>query len=180
MTNQHDHDTDNEGIYKLYILRHGIAFPRDGNEVLSDESRKLTPEGKSKLVKTAKGLQRLGVEFDWIVTSPLVRALETAQAISETMKSEAPLDVCTALRPGASIEKLLAFLRKKKERKNILLVGHEPDLSLLAAQWIGAGMDANLTLKKGGCCLIESERLPDHGPGRLIWWLPPRVLRALA
>jgi phosphohistidine phosphatase len=168
------------GKYRLYLLRHGIAEPRKANGASEDADRKLTDEGRSKLAKAAKGLDRLGAEFDWIVTSPLARALETAQIVAATMKSPAHVECCAALRPGEPAEKLLAYLKKKPEMRNVLLVGHEPDLSLLAADWVGADAGANFEMKKGGCCLIECDRLPEHTPGRLVWWLPPRVLRALA
>ena len=60
------------------------------------------------------------------------------------------------------------------------MVGHEPDLGELAARLIGAGRNANMPFKKGGCCLITFSVFPPKSPGRLVWWLTPRVMRKLA
>ena len=167
--------------YEICIMRHGIAIRRGTDGSLDDSKRKLTPEGREKMEQIARGLKRLNLDLDWIVTSPLVRAVETAQIISDSFGSKVPLDLCDALRPGEPAEEVLQFLEKQPDRRRILLVGHEPDLSMLAARLMGAGREANLVLKKGGCCLIASEQLPlkSHSPGQLIWWLTPRLLRAM-
>lgn len=175
-----DDNEQRDAAYEIYILRHGIATRRGSDGSFDDSKRKLTAEGREKMQKIARGLKRLAVEVDWIVTSPLVRAVETAQIVAESFETKAPVDFCDGLRPGEAAEKLLSFLAKQPERRRVLLVGHEPDLSSLAARLIGAGPDANLVLKKGGCCLITSDHLPPKLQGQLIWWLPPRVLRAIA
>ena len=166
--------------YEFYIMRHGIAAQRGSEGVFEDSKRKLTLEGREKMQEIAKALKRLGFVVDWIVTSPLVRAVETAQIIAASLDSKVPMDLCDELRPGEPPEKLLSILSKQPERKRILLVGHEPDLSILAARLMGAGRNANLAFKKGGCCLITSEEFPSSSEGQLVWWLTPRVLRAIA
>jgi phosphohistidine phosphatase len=163
----------------LYIMRHGLAVSRGGVTFSDDARRPLVPEGKEKLREIGEGLKRMGFEVDWIVTSPLVRAVETAGIIAESLASSAPVDVCEAMRPGGSPEDLLAFLAKRPSRKRVLVVGHEPDLSELAARLIGAGSHANLAFKKGGCCMISFDEFPSKGPGQLVWWLTPRLLRKL-
>ena len=165
--------------YEICILRHGIAIRRDADGSLDDSKRKLTPEGREKMEKIARGLQRLNLDLDWIVTSPLVRAVETAQIISDSFGSKVPLDLCDALRPGEPAEKVLQFLAKQPDRRRIMLVGHEPDLSMLAARLLGAGRDAGLAFKKGGCCLVLCDHLSLKMPGRLLWWMTPRVLCAV-
>jgi len=178
MTIPDDNEQQDAG-YEIYIMRHGIATRRGSDGSFDDSKRKLTAEGREKMQKIASGLERLAVEIDWIVSSPLVRAVETAQIVADSFETKVPMDLCDALRPGEAAEKLMLFLAKQPERKRVLLVGHEPDLSSLAARLIGAGPDANLVLKKGGCCLITSDHLPPKLQGKLVWWLPPRVLRAL-
>ena len=165
--------------YEFYIMRHGIATQLGSDGSRDDSKRKLTPEGREKMQEIAKGLKRLGLEVDWIVTSPLVRAVETAEIVSGALGSKAPLDSCDELRPGEPAEKLLAYLAKQPDRKRILLVGHEPDLTMLAARLMGAGRNANLAFKKGGCCLIVSDQFPLKSEGHLVWWLTPRLLRAM-
>jgi len=165
--------------YELYVMRHGIAVTRGSKGFADDSQRPLLPEGKEKMRETARGLNRMGFEVDWIVTSPLVRAVETAEAVAESLASSVPVDLCDALRPGGSPEDLIAFLAKRPDRRRVLVVGHEPDLSELAARLIGAGGQANLAFKKGGCCMISFGQFPPKDPGQLVWWLTPRLLRKL-
>ena len=165
--------------YELYIMRHGIAEER-GPAYPDDGERPLTPDGKKKLREAAQGLVRLGVELDWIVSSPLVRARQTAEIVGEEMGAHTPLDFCDALAPGGEAESLLKYLGTHADRRRVLVTGHEPDLSALAARLVGAGSRANLAFKKGGCCLITFEEFPPQSPGTLLWWLTPKVMRKLA
>ena len=166
--------------YELYIMRHGIAMMRTATTVMEDAKRPLTPDGKQKMRDIAAGLVRAGMEVDWIVSSPLVRAVETAEIVGDALSSKPPLDFCDALRPGGEPEGLITFLAKRANRRRVLVVGHEPDLGDLAARLIGAGRNANMPFKKGGCCLISFSAFPPKAPGRLVWWLTPRVMRKLA
>ena len=171
----------NEGDYEIYLMRHGIAADRDPAGASDDAKRPLTLEGKLKLRAIAKGVRRLGVEWDWIVTSPLKRAVETADVVAEELGAAAPRDVCEALVPGeSSAQKVLSFLSQHPERSRVLLVGHEPSLSELASELIGANHAARLMFRKGGCCLITYDEFPSaKSPGLLTWWLTPRLLRKL-
>jgi phosphohistidine phosphatase len=166
--------------YEIYLMRHGIAADLDAQGGADDAQRPLTPDGRLKLRAVAKGLQRIGVELDWIVSSPLLRAVETADVIAEELPSGAARDTSEALSPGhVSAPKVTTFLAEHPERKRVLLAGHEPSLSQLASELVGAAHTANFAFKKGGCCLIELDRVPAKTPGRLIWWLTPRLLRKL-
>ena len=140
-------------------MRHGAAVTRETEGYSDDSKRPLTPDGKRKMQGIAKGLRRLGFVADWIVSSPLVRAVETAEIVAESLGSDVPLDFSNTLSPGGSPEALLGFLGKHADRKRVLVVGHEPDLSELAARLIGAGRRANLAFKKGGCCLIRFDSI---------------------
>ncbi|HEV2690205.1 MAG TPA: phosphohistidine phosphatase SixA, partial [Bryobacteraceae bacterium] len=151
--------------YHLCMMRHGSASPRGTAGVTDDAKRALTPEGKKKMEDIARGLTRLGVKLDWIVTSPLVRAVETAEIVADSCPIKVPLDITDTLSPSGSPEGLLEFLAKSPHRKRVLVVGHEPDLSELAARLIGAGRDAHLSFKKGGCCLISFDEFPPKSPG---------------
>ena len=178
-----ENNEDRAGLqadYELYIMRHGLAVVRNVTTVMDDAKRPLTPEGKQKMREIASGLVRAGLEADWIVSSPLVRAVETAELVADAQESKPPLDLCEALRPGGDPEALVTYLAKRSNRRRVLVVGHEPDLSQLAARLIGAGRNANMPFKKGGCCLITFTIFPPKSPGRLMWWLPPRVTRKLA
>jgi phosphohistidine phosphatase len=158
--------------YELYIMRHGIAVERGTAGYADDAKRPLTAEGKKKMQAVTAGLVRVGFDPDWIVTSPLVRAAETAEIVADGLGD--------ALRPGGSAEALLTFLAKQPGRRRVLVVGHEPDLSELAARLVGAGRHARLGFKKGGCCLITFDEFPPRSAGQLVWWLTPRLMRKLA
>lgn len=166
--------------YELYILRHGIAAPAEGSGVSADAKRQLSPEGRKKMQEIARGVLRIASKIDWIVASPLVRAVETAGIVADALGSNPPLDVCDALRPGGSFEELITLLATRQDRRRVLVVGHEPDLSQLAAELVGAGQHAGLAFKKGGCCMIGFDKFPSKSSGTLIWWLTPRILRKLA
>lgn len=166
--------------YEFYIMRHGVAVSRGSAGFSDDSKRPLTPDGKSKMKQIANGLRRLGFTPDWVVTSSLVRAVETAEIVAESVGSKVAMDFCDALSPGGSAEALVSFLAKHPGRRRVLVVGHEPDLSELAARLIGAGRHANLAFKKGGCCLIRFSEFPPKSPGQLVWWLTPRLLRKIA
>ncbi len=165
--------------YELYIMRHAIAAERGTAGFAEDAKRPLTPEGKKKTRECVAGLVRMGFEPDWIVTSPLVRAAETAAIVADEVGSRVPVDTCDALRPGGAPEALITFLAKRSDRRHVLVVGHEPDLSELAARLIGAGRHANLSFKKAGCCLISFLAFPPKSPGQLVWWLTPKLMRKL-
>lgn len=165
--------------YELYIMRHGMAEAQEGAGGADDAKRQLTPEGRKKMEEIARGLRKLGVELDWIVTSPLIRAIETAAIVGDSLDSNVPSDSCDALRPGGSPEELVTFLAKHPHRRRVLLVGHEPDLGELAARFVGAGRHAGLAFKKGGCCLISFDDFPAKPNGTLVWWLTPRIMRKL-
>jgi len=167
------------GEYELYIMRHGIAAARSGSTLMDDVKRPLTPEGKDKMREIASGLVRAGMDLDWTVSSPLVRAAETAEIAAEAQDSKPPMDFCDALRPGGAPEALITFLARHPDRRRVLVVGHEPDLGELAARLIGAGRNIQLPFKKGGCCLITLGEFPPKSPGRLVWWMPPRIIRKL-
>lgn len=169
-----------QGPYQLYIMRHGLAAAAGTAEYSEDAKRPLTPEGKKKVLEISKGLKRLDVSLDWVVSSPLVRAVETAEIVAATLLTEGQLGNSDTLSPGGSPEALITHLAKHPHRRRVLVVGHEPDLSGLAARLIGAGRQVNLAFKKGGCCLIQFEEFPPRTPGQLAWWLTPRLLRKLA
>jgi len=174
-----DEDNDTNG-YELYLMRHGPAGQRGGlGPHVDDGLRTLTDVGRKKMVRVAQGLRKLPARIDWVITSPLARAKETAEIVAKVVAPNAPLTECEALAPGGSLQGLLSLLAQHADRTRVLLVGHEPDLSLLAGHLMGAGAKANLGFKKGGCCLIRLTEVPPRSAGELVWWATPRLLRKL-
>jgi phosphohistidine phosphatase len=165
-------------ILELYLIRHGIAAQR-GDEYPDDSKRPLTSQGSNRLRKEAKALDDLGVIFDQIITSPLVRTRQTADILSETMKSKPPVATSDSLAPAGTPAGVIQDLAKfAKKGSRIALVGHEPNIGELAARLIGAR--AALEFKKGAVCRLDFEVLPPKGFGHLCWFVPPRMLRDLA
>ena len=162
--------------FELYLIRHGLAGER-GPEWPDDSKRPLTEEGLSKLRKEARGLRELDVGFDVIVTSPLVRARQTADTLAEVLETKAPLVSSDALAPAGSPAAVIQEIAKHARKGRVALVGHEPNLGELAAHLIHAR--SPLSFKKGGVCRIDFDVPPPKGSGSLVWFLPPKVLRKL-
>lgn len=125
--------------------------------------------------KTAKGLVDLGVTFDLVLTSPLVRARQTADIVAAAFDAPPPVRQYVALAPDASPSELLDGLRRYSHHARVALVGHEPDLGALAARLIGAAQP--LPFKKGAVCRIDVTTLPPSSPGTLRWFVSPAMLR---
>jgi len=131
--------------------------------------------------KSAKGLQHLGIAFDAILTSPLIRARQTAEIVAEALGLEAQLQEISGLAPDSSVENLLFGLTRFQNREHLLLVGHQPLLGKTAAFLLHGKERSSLdiALKKGGICAIEIDSLPPAEPGTLHWLLAPKHLRLL-
>lgn len=163
-------------MLELYLIRHGVAAER-GKEWPDDSKRPLTPEGIARLRKSARGLAAIGVSFDQIVTSPLVRARQTADVFAEDLKNHPPIATSDALAPAGSSASVIQEITRHVRQARVALVGHEPNLGELAAQLIGARTPVEF--KKGGICRIDFDMLPPKGGGMLRWFVTPKMLRAL-
>lgn len=159
---------------QLYLVRHGIAAER-GDEWPDDSKRPLTHKGIAKMRDVVAGLRDLGVDLNLILTSPLLRARQTADLLHQGLGGSIPLEETTLLAPGGRPADLIELLRTKRKVERVALVGHEPDLGQLAAFLIGAR--APLVFKKGGVARIDFEKLPPIPPGRLVWFALPKMLR---
>jgi phosphohistidine phosphatase len=162
---------------ELYLIRHGLAAER-GEEYPDDSKRPLTTTGISRLRKEAKALETLGVGFDHIITSPLVRTRQTADVFAEVLKSKPSVSHSDALAPAGTPAGIFQELTKHMRKGRIALVGHEPNIGELAARLIGAR--TAIEFKKGAVCRIDFEVLPPKGTGHLRWLVTPRMLRKIA
>ena len=162
----------------LYFLRHAIALDRTEWKK-SDAERPLTDKGRKKMIQNAKGMKRLGLTFDWILTSPYRRAYDTAHIVAAEYKTLKNLRLSKSLTPEGDPKALVRHLALDfRAWESILLVGHEPFLSHLISVFIG-GSALNVDFKKGGLCRIEIDTLPVAAPGKLHWFLTPKQLRQL-
>jgi phosphohistidine phosphatase len=163
------------GPYELYLVRHAVAEER-ADKWPDDTKRPLTAEGSARMKKAARGLERLGVTLDVILSSPLVRARQTAEILSARLDGHPPIVNSEALAPGGTYAALVADLEKQSRKTRIALVGHEPAMGELAARLIGARRA--IDLKKGAIVRIDVDALPPTG-GDLRWLLTTRVLKAI-
>ncbi|HYN07595.1 MAG TPA: phosphohistidine phosphatase SixA [Vicinamibacterales bacterium] len=161
----------------LYLVRHAIAAER-GRQWPDDTKRPLTHKGAARMRQIVMGLRDLGVEFDLVLTSPLVRARQTAELLIAGVRSKPTLEVTDALAPGEPPVKVAAMLAKHAASCSIALVGHEPGLGELAAWLVGA--NEPFVMKKGGVCCLKVNALPPARNGQVVWHATPKMLRALA
>ena len=164
------------GPFELYLIRHGLAEER-GHAWPDDGKRPLTEEGMESMRKEARGLARLGVVLDVVLSSPLVRARQTADLVAGGLEPRPPIVNVESLTPEGSYAAVVADLEKHARKRRIALVGHEPAIGELAARL--GGSRHPLEFKKGAICRIDVETLPPAGPGALRWFLTPRIMRAL-
>jgi phosphohistidine phosphatase len=154
---------------KLYFLRHGIAADRDEWDG-SDFDRPLTREGRERMQCEAKTLACLNLKLDALLTSPLVRAKETAEIAGDALKMQAKSD--DRLGPDFDVRRLGDIIREHDGGDSVMLVGHEPNMSETIGEIVGG---ARIDLKKGGLALVELNDANDIS-GDLVWLIPPKVL----
>jgi phosphohistidine phosphatase len=166
---------------RLYLLRHAIAHTRDRSRFPDDSARPLTRDGARRMIAAARGLRVLKIRCDLLLTSPLARARETARLVRRALHPRPPMRVLRPLAPGGGAGGVIAGLTTLPRDQSILLVGHEPDLSRLLATLIAESRDGlAIGFKKGGLARVDCPGSPRPGNGRLIYHLPPRILRRLA
>lgn len=159
---------------KIFFMRHGIAEPAHGS--IKDHNRALTEEGRSQVNQIAQALQRLSIKPDIILTSPLVRAAQTAEIVAPALGVR--LETVNELQPGCNLDDLQRLLRRYPQ-ETVMLVGHEPDFSALAARLINAD-ERGILLKKGGIIRIDIDGRPQAGRGRMVMLLTPKTMMLLA
>ena len=161
----------------IYLLRHAIAVER-GTVHIPNDDRPLSEKGVKRFLKSARGITALLDELDVILTSPLKRAHETAIMTAKQCGIPRKVVITEHLLPGCIHDTLIPLLRKYKDKKHVMLVGHEPDLSRLASNLLGSSRSV-IEFKKGALCCIELPSLTPKVAGVLQWHLQPKQLRCL-
>lgn len=161
----------------IYILRHGKAEERSSN-IKSDTKRKLTVGGKNDLEEIVKGIKSFDISFDFIISSPLVRSVETAEIAAKTLfEKKKSITIWNELKPESSVletqKKLITFSPSAK----VLLVGHEPHLSNLITSIISDTPSVDISLKKGGFAHIRGNTTKSKIVGSLRSLLTPKQLK---
>jgi len=155
----------------LYFLRHGPAFDQ-AEWSGTDFDRPLTKEGRRRMAREAEAFVRLALKLDVIVTSPLVRARETAEIVAVALKQTGALVVDDRVGLDFDVSRLAAILGDHRATNAVMLVGHEPGMSETIGRVVGA---ARVEMKKGGLAYVELPTPPSL-VGTLVWLLAPKVL----
>jgi phosphohistidine phosphatase len=160
---------------ELYFLRHGKAVELGEPGARDDFHRALTPNGVEETAAEAETLLALAVRPDLILTSPLVRANQTAKIVAERLAPKKGLIETDLLAPECDLSQLRKLLEQHAGAESVMLVGHEPDLSTLVGELIAA-QGARVEMKKGGIAAVQVRGLVQPGGGLLQWLAPPKLL----
>ena len=161
---------------QLYIVRHGIAIDREDPQCPAEAERYLTEEGVEKTRQVAKGVAALGVTGDLLITSPYVRAVQTAEIFADALDyARQKIRRNEMLLPGSEPTLLFRELAREKQASAVFLFGHAPQLDDVIATALGSKKHLT-SLKKSGVALIELKRISPP-IGVLTWLATPRMLR---
>ncbi len=167
-------DAGREKLLDIFIVRHGIA---EDSSPGGDSQRQLTADGIARIEEVAAALVILDVCPDRILSSPLVRARQTAEIISRSVSRR--IELLGELSPGYQPDDVCSRLANMEEVESVMLVGHQPNCSELVSYLLGGSSGIGVEFKKGGVSFIQAERV---GPSRgtLVWHMPPKALRRIA
>lgn len=166
-----------EGQRVLFILRHGEAGVRM-IDAAKDDGRALTANGRAEIREIGKSLKKSGIAASQIVTSPLRRARETAEIVAHALKIPL-LEEWDELKPDGDRESLYRKLARIEKSSTLVVVGHEPYLTSMIGEIIGAP-NARLSLKKGGLAKLRITSSAPHVSGELRWLLTPKLMAGMS
>jgi phosphohistidine phosphatase len=150
---------------KLYLVRHAAAIERSGTT--PDASRYLTAPGRLAFREIARKVRKAGAVPDLIFTSPLLRAVQTAEILSERLKYGGDILVARELSPGFDHRALRSLLARAGDLREAAFVGHEPDLGILSATLLSVA--GGFPLRKGAVVAMETEINVPKGCARFLW-----------
>jgi phosphohistidine phosphatase len=164
---------------QLYIVRHGIAVDREDPKCPADPERFLTDEGIDKTRDAAKGVAEISTVPDLMLSSPYLRATQTAEIFASVLEfSRQKIRKTELLLPGAEPMQLFRELAKDKDLSSVFVFGHAPHLDDILATSVGTKHHIS-SLKKAGVALVELKRLVPPS-GELVWLATPKLLRKAA
>lgn len=161
---------------QVFIIRHGLAEPR-GKAWPDDSKRPLSEDGVDGLQRTGRGLRALDISFGVLLSSPFVRASQTAKVLADAWRPRPPVVLVDSLAPGGTFDAIFADISTHARQGRAAIVGHEPGLGEFTAALIG--LSQPLEFKKGAIARVDVDRFSAGATGSLRWLMPPRMLRAL-
>ena len=164
----------------LYLMRHGLAVERGTHGYESDRDRPLTAKGERRIRRVAEALLRMEISFDGMLSSPLIRARQTAELLNKEMKARHTLRFTEHLAPGGRVKELVRLIHRLPDsQQQILLVGHEPDLGQLASILLTGGDGLAVIFKKGAIANLDVGKLTAGRCATLEWLLTSRQLELM-
>ena len=164
----------------LYVLRHGLADRRSRAKYPDDSERPLTRKGVRRLRRQVRSMNSLRLRPELVISSPLVRAMQTAEIVMEGARGVGPLEVSEALAPWADPREILVELADMgHDLGSAMVVGHEPHLSCLVSLVATGSDDSIIRLKKGALCKLRLYAPAPRRCGYIEWALTPRQMAML-
>jgi phosphohistidine phosphatase len=163
-------------MIRVYLVRHGIAVEPTEKGTLDDDSRPLTAKGRKRFRRLARAFAQLGEIPDFTFSSPLVRAVQTAEILASALKI-IEVGILDELRPDAGVGKLLTETgRRVKDEQSVALVGHDPQMTqlVIALAELSKEDAERVDFKKGSIVRIDVGALPSGRPSQPKWWMKPR------
>ena len=161
----------------VILIRHAEAGDRDAAKFPNDDRRPITAEGRKRQTTIARAMKKMGISFDHLVTSPLDRAVQTAEVLAEVFGFKEAPTVHEALGHTCTPRNVLKLLAKFPPKGSVALVGHEPAFSQVASALVSRDGDLRIELKKSGVIAIGFPAAPELGKGTLLYVLKPGHLR---
>jgi phosphohistidine phosphatase len=163
---------------QLYVVRHGIAIDREDPKCPSDPERYLTEDGIKKTKQVAKGVAEFGAAADLLLSSPYVRAMQTAEIFAAALGiAKTKIARTDLLLPGAEPSLLFRELAKDKQASQVFIFGHAPQLDAVIAAALSTKHPIT-SLKKAGVALLELKRVSPPS-GQMLWLATPKLLRGV-
>jgi phosphohistidine phosphatase len=159
----------------LFILRHGKA--EKSSDDTPDAARALTRDGKEEVKKVAQWMKKNKFRFDTIATSPLKRARGTAKIVAAVLDQKDRLVVWDELAPGGDLDTVCYHASGYGAHASVLVIGHEPGLSMLISKITGDTRNGSISLAKAGLAKIQHFSYTKHPSGDLQWLLTPKNMK---
>ena len=154
----------------IYIVRHAEAV--EGSDLIIDEWRYLTERGRKVANDMGEAIAKHGPKPRLTLTSPLTRAVQTAEILAGSACRKNVVVANALLLPGGNVSELIQFIRKGKDAKRVMLVGHEPQLGTLVAALLGSESEV-IALKKGACVALKLDPDAADKSAAFLWYLVP-------
>lgn len=161
---------------KIYLMRHGIAVKPEGFEFQDDSLRPLTVEGRNKIKDIARGLRKLDIKPDLILSSPFARAKQTASILAEELELQKHLILSDLLVPNGKADAIVHMIVEDYMADELLIVSHLPCLNLLIGFLAAVNSALAINVRQGGVCCLLAADLRMENRAAIEWLLTPKIL----